>query len=71
MAQPYGTEKGKHDTIANEAAVPPATEKKIFGMRKKSFWIVVVVLVLCLLLGIGLGAGLGLGLNKKDKAYVP
>jgi hypothetical protein len=71
MAQPYGTEKGKQDTVANEAGVPPVKEKKIMGMRKKSFWIVLVVLVLCFVLGVGLGAGLGLGLNKDDKAYVP
>lgn len=72
MPQPYGTEKGKQDAVANEAGVPPpAKEKKIMGMRKKPFWIVLVILLLLLALGVGLGAGLGIGLSKGDKAYVP
>ncbi|KAF2438242.1 hypothetical protein P171DRAFT_437303 [Karstenula rhodostoma CBS 690.94] len=70
-AQPYG-EKGKQDVAANEFAggTPPLQEKKIAGMRKRTFWIVLFIVVALILLAAGLGAGLGIGLNKKKDEQI-
>jgi hypothetical protein len=72
VAQPYGGEKGKQDGNYTETAVgsPAAQEKKIAGMRKRTFWIVLFVAVALVLLAVGLGAGLAIGLKKKNDGYV-
>lgn len=70
IAQTNG-EKSKHGVTATEASVGSSSiqEKRIAGMRKRTFWIVLFGVVALVVLAVGLGAGLGIGLSKK-KAYV-
>lgn len=70
MHQPLAfNEKGQpviHDQANAEAgATKPTEERKVFGMRRKVFFLVLFAVLGLIILAIALGAGLGAGLKKK------